>query len=137
MSKEKLQEKYVLYQLLQQNLETLRQQLEMVERQFIETKTTEQVFKDLKSGKGNDDVLIPLGSGCYGKGRVMDTKNFLVGVGANIMTQKTMKSAELFLQERERELENASREIQEHMSKVANQIDEIATEIQAMVKKDK
>jgi len=121
MSKEKLQEKYVLYQLLQQNLESLREQLELVERQFMEIKTTEQVFKDFKNGKGNDDVLIPLGSGCYGEGKVTDVKTILVNLGANVMVNKTLESANLFLKEREKELEKASKGIQEQMVKIANQ----------------
>lgn len=135
MSEEKLQEKYLLYQLLQQNLESLRQQLELVERQFVEIKTTEQVFKDLGGRKGVDDVLIPLGSGCYGRGKVTDVKTILVNLGANVMANKKLGPAKLFLREREKELENAGEEIQEQIIKIANHINETAIEIQGMATK--
>ncbi len=134
MVDEKLQEKYVLYQLLQQNLESLRQQLELVERQLIEIKTTELVFRDFKNKKGIDDVLIPLGSGCYGKAKITDVKSVLVNLGANVMVNKTLESAELFLKRREEELEKVGREIQEQMIRVANEINEIAVEIQRLAR---
>ncbi|NIO21421.1 MAG: prefoldin subunit alpha [Candidatus Aenigmarchaeota archaeon] len=137
MSEKELQEKYLLYQILQQNLENLKQQLEMVEKQFIEIKTTEEIFKDFKNRKGTDDVLLPLGSGCYGKGDVRDLKNVMVNVGANIMVNKTTESAKLFMREREKELERASKEIQEHMVKTANDINQTAMEIQKLAAKMK
>jgi prefoldin alpha subunit len=137
MSEKELQEKYILYQLLQQNLENLRQQLEFVERQFIEIKNTQGVFRDFKKRKGSDDVLIPLGSGCYGSGDVQDLKNVLVNVGANIMVSKRVESAKLFLNEREKELEKAGKEIQEHMIKTAKEINETVMDIQKLANKEK
>jgi prefoldin alpha subunit len=137
MSKEKLQEKYILYQLLQQNLESLREQFEIVERQLIELKNTQQVLKDLSKGKKTNDVLIPLGSGCYGKGEVTDLKDFVVNLGGNVMADKKTGSIKPFLEKREKELERAGREIQERMIKIANQINETAMEIQHLGKKEK
>jgi prefoldin alpha subunit len=137
MSKEKLQEKYILYQLLQQNLESLREQLELVERQFIEIKTTEQVLNDLKNRKGSDDVLVPLGSGYYGNGKVMDLETVLVNLGANVMISKKLKAANVFLREREKELERVSKEIQEQMAKVVDQINKTAMDIQKLAREDK
>jgi prefoldin alpha subunit len=137
MSKEKLQEKYILYQLLQQNLESLREQLELVERQFIEVKTTEQVLDDLKNRKGPDDVLVPLGSGYYGNGKVMDLETVLVNLGANVMISKKLKSANIFLREREKELERISKDIQEQMVKVVDQINKTAMDIQKLAREEK
>jgi prefoldin alpha subunit len=137
MSKEKLQEKYILYQLLQQNLESLREQLELVERQFIEIKTTEQVLNDLKNRKGSDDVLVPLGSGYYGNGKVMDLETVLVNLGANVMISKKLKAANVFLREREKELERVSKEIQEQMAKVVDHINKTAMDIQKLAREDK
>jgi len=137
MSKEKLQEKYILYQLLQQNLESLRENLEIVERQLIELKNTQQVLKDLNKGDKTNDVLIPLGSGCYGKGRVTDLKGFLVNLGANVMVDRKAGSINSFLDKREDELEKVGKEVQERMIKTANQINETAMEIQRLGKKEK
>jgi len=135
MSKEKLQEKYILYQLLQQNLESLREHLELIEGQLIELKTTQQVLNDLKGGKSVTDVLIPLGGGCYGKGEVKDIKTFLVNLGANVMVDRKMESLKPLLEKREKDLERAGGEVQEQMIKTANQINETALEIQSMAKK--
>lgn len=137
MPDKELQEKYILYQLLQQNMEKLRQQIELIERQLIEIKNTEEVFRDFKKRRGSDDVLIPLGSGCYGSGSVKNLKNVLVNIGANIMVSKPVESAKLFLNEREKELEKSAKEIQEQMVKIAKEIDETAVDIQKLARKEK
>jgi prefoldin alpha subunit len=137
MTKEKLQEKYVLFQLFQQNLETLRQQLEMIERRLLEVRTTSQAMKEIGKAKGNEDILIPFGSGCYGNGKITDKANVLVDLGAGVMIKKGLEEAQLFLKKKEEELEKASKEVQEEMNKVASKINELGSEIQILAKETK
>jgi prefoldin alpha subunit len=136
MSKEKLQEKYVLYQLLNQNLESLKQQMELVEQQFIEVRSTMLSIDDLKKIGEKNEILIPLGSGCYGNGKVTDSGGVLVNVGAGIFMNKKSMDAESFLNERVKELENASNEIQAQMERIAKQMNELGVEIQEMARKE-
>lgn len=134
MTKEKLQGKYVLYQLLNQNLESLKQQLEIVEQQFIEVKSTMLSIDDLKGMGGSNEIFLPLGSGCYGKGEVTDNKEILVNVGAGIFVNKKTASAKSFLDERVKELEKAGGEIQSQMERIVKQLNELGVEIQELVR---
>jgi len=136
MSKEKLQEKYVLYQLLNQNLEGLKQQMQLVEQQFIEVKTTMLSIEDLKKMGKKNEIFLPIGSGCYGKGNIMENNEILVNVGAGIFIDKKAAAAKSFLEKRVEELEKASDEIQAQMERIAKQMNELGFEIQELAKKE-
>lgn len=136
MSKEKLQEKYVLYQLLNQNMESLKQQFELVEQQFIEVKSTMMSLEDLNKSGENNEIFLPLGSGCYGKGKVTDNKGVLVNVGAGVFVNQKMAAAKSFLDKRLKELENANNEVQAQMERVAKQMNELGVEIQEIAKQE-
>lgn len=135
MSKEKLQEKYVLYQLLNQNLESLKQQFDLIQQQLIEVKSTLMSIDDLgKTGEKNE-IFLPLGSGCYGKGKITEKNDIMVNVGAGIFVNKKSADAKLFLDKRVKEIDKASEEIHEQMERIVRQMNELGLQIQEMAQK--
>jgi prefoldin alpha subunit len=137
MSKEKLQEKYILYQLLNQNLESLRQQMQLVEQQFLEIKSTMMSIDDLKGMGEKNDIFLNIGSGCYGRGEITENDEILVNIGAGLFIKQKALSAKSFLDKRIKELERASKEIQEQMERIAKQMNELGFEIQEIARKEK
>ncbi|MEM5871561.1 MAG: prefoldin subunit alpha [Candidatus Aenigmatarchaeota archaeon] len=127
---EQLNEKYILYQILAQNLEALKQQLELVEEQIIEIKISLASINDLKEIKEENEILIPLGSGCFGKGKITEKSHFLVNIGSGIFVYKDLENAKTFLEERFKEIENAGKEIEGQAKKIAVHMNELSEEIQ-------
>jgi prefoldin alpha subunit len=132
MNDEKVQEKYFIFQLLQQNLEVLKQNQELVKKQLDEILMTAGVLRELGRIGKEDEIMIPLGGGCFGTGKITDSRNVTVDIGAGIMLSKDVESAVSFLGAREKELEDASRHLIEEMNKIAKKMNEIGTEIQSM-----
>jgi prefoldin alpha subunit len=132
---QKLQEKYILYQLLQQNIESLNQQFGLVENQLVETKISVKLLDDIKKLNAENEILLPLGSGCFGKGKITEKNGIIVNLGSGIMVEKTAESAKLFLEKGEKELEKMNLEIKEQMEKIARQMNEIGIDIQNLAKK--
>lgn len=130
MTEQKLQEKYVLYQLLNQNLESLKKQMEMVEQQSLEVKSTIVSIDDIKAIKEDNEVFLPLGSGCYGKGKITSKNDVLVNGGAGIFMNQKADKAKLSLKEREKELEKAGETIKEQIERVSRQLNSLGLEIQ-------
>ncbi len=137
MPDKKIQEKYVLYQLLAQNLEALKQQLQIIEQQFVETRTTMESVENIEKTNEKNDIFLSIGSGCYGKGKITDRKDILVNVGAGILINKKIADAKSFLRERISTLERMAREIQGEMELVAKQMNELGIEIQELAQKEK
>jgi prefoldin alpha subunit len=131
-TKEKLNEKYFLYQVLTQNLENLKQQLELVEQQLIELKATSASLSDLSKINESNEIFMPLGSGCFGVGKITDGKKILLNAGAGVFVSKDIASAKTSIEENFKEIEKAGLDIEEQMKKTVGQINEVAADIQEM-----
>jgi prefoldin alpha subunit len=131
ISQEKLQEKLLLFQLMEKQLEVLRQQGAMAEARMIELETTRAVLRDIERLKEGNETLVPLGSGLHTKARIT-SKEILTELGANVMLEKDIKTATAFLDERSKELEKAARHIEEQAGEVMESLNELGPELQKM-----
>ena len=129
MKQQEIQQKVILYQLLQKHLESLKQQALQNESRFLEIQTTRHALNDF--GKENaDDVLIPLGSGCFADGQMTDTKKVMMEIGSGIVVKKTVEEAKIILNAKEKEAGTFTENIQKEMESVIKQINAIAVEIE-------
>jgi prefoldin alpha subunit len=121
-----------IYQLFQQRLQELSQQASLLERAFFEVESTREGLKSINEiSKG--EVLIPMGNGCYIRGRGLPektAKKVLVGVGSNILLEKTPREADLILRKRGDELQNALDSTAQEMQKVSHQMNTIVRNLQ-------
>jgi prefoldin alpha subunit len=131
----KLNEKYILYQVLAQNIESLKQQMQIVEEQIIGIKSTLNTLNDLKTVKEKNEIFLPIGSGCFGKGMLMENDRMLVNVGSGIFLEKSIDDAKAFLEERLKEIEKAGKDIEAYAEKIALQMNELAEDIQNLAQK--
>ncbi len=92
-NQEELQQKFVLYQLLNQRLEEIKNHLNVVQHKMIELETTNQALADVGEIKKDTEVLIPLGSGLYTFGKASSSEKLLVDIGAGVMVKKEVKDA--------------------------------------------
>jgi prefoldin alpha subunit len=136
MASEKLNEKYILYQVLAQNLEGMKQQIEMVEQQLLELRSTLLSMEDVNKLNDTNEIFVPMGSGCFSRGKITDSKKILVGVGAGVFVDRDMESAKTLINERFNEIEKAGMEIEEQMKNIANQMNTLAADIQSIAAKD-
>jgi prefoldin alpha subunit len=130
-TQEKLQEKFMLFQLMEKQLETLSQHKSMVEARMVEIDTTTSAVDEIKGLGKDNETLVPLGSGLYIKARLMgDT--VLAELGASVMKEKGFNGAVAFLKGRRAELEKASNQIDDQISEISKSLNELGPELQAM-----
>jgi prefoldin alpha subunit len=134
MANEKLNEKYIVYQILAQNLESLKEQMQLVEQQLFELNSASMSLDDLDKMDDKNEIFLPLGGGCFGKGQITENKKILVNVGSGIFLNENIDDAKALLQERTEEIEKAGKEIEGHAEKIALQMNEFAAEIQKMAR---
>jgi prefoldin alpha subunit len=127
-----MQEKFVMYQLMQKQLEAFREQAVQLERGFIEVETTNQILGDLKNIKVDNEIMIPLGSGCFVEGKITNKKNVLMSPGSNLMFEKDLKSAKEGIAEKRDEIEKMIKDIQKKINDVAQEINHIGAELEKM-----
>lgn len=84
---EAMQEKVMLYQILQKHLESLTQNAVMVERRYEELEATKMALEDLAKAK-ESEILVPLGSGFFTYGKITDSRRMLADTGAGVFIDK-------------------------------------------------
>ena len=94
---DKIENKILQLNMLDQELKKLEQSAIEVERHVYEMQLTENSLEDLKS-RGNSEVMIPLAGGIFVKGKIEDSSKVLVHVGNRILAKKSIADAKKILE---------------------------------------
>ena len=127
------QQTLILYQLLQNHLEQLKNQAALFERRLMETEITKQTLNDLKKSK-ESDVLIPLGSGCYSHGSIRNSEKIITDVGAGIFVERETGQTNEILESNKTEIENLSKNLQDEINTTVKRLNDVALQIEQMQK---
>lgn len=125
-----IQEKFVLYQMLNQRLEQIKQHATIIQQKMIEFEVTKQALADLKNVKAETEMLVPLGSGIYSHGKSVPVEKILVDIGAGVMAKKTYEEASSFLEKRKKEIDDAVEMLQGEANAITAKLGEIVPELQ-------
>lgn len=117
-----------------QQAEILSRQLEMMNRQRLESLAAIDALKALMEQQGSV-VLVPIGGGTTVRAQIVDPDNVLVNVGADVVIRRNNQDAIGFLEDRIRELEALEKKISESLEQVRGQINEIARRIDQAYRK--
>ena len=136
-AKKAMTEKYIIYKLLQKNVEEMQKQKAMVEAQQQEVDNTLQGLKDMEKVPEDSEILIPLGMGCYGFGKLMKKGQLIVNLGANVMVKKDITSAIEIVNQKKKDLESALGELEKEIAKVSEALGELTLELQSIAEESK
>lgn len=87
--------------------------------------------------KEGNEVLVPIGSGCYVYGKSTNSKKILVDIGSGVMTNKTSEEAQNLVEEKREEIEKLVLNLQSELIEAVNKINEIAPELQKAAEEQK
>lgn len=130
MDEKEMQEKMILYQIMQKHMESLGQNATLLERRYEEMEMTRQALEDIGKLKEKNDILVPVGSGFFTRGKISDFKDMLVDIGAGIFMDKDPGSSKRLLEDRKKEIEKLADELQHEMNEVSSRINTLAMEIE-------
>jgi len=88
----------------------IRQQISEVENQVValenkkaELELIKQSIDDLKNKK-DSEIFVPIGAGILMHGKIVDDKNLLVNIGANVIVQRTTEETRQLIDEQIKEI---------------------------------
>ena len=93
MSMEQIQEKYMEFQMVDAQVNQIKEQLKALDAQATELKNLSENLDELEKVSEDSESLIPVNSGVYLKGKITDKKKVIINVGSNIMVEKDIESA--------------------------------------------
>ncbi|MEM7815874.1 MAG: prefoldin subunit alpha [Candidatus Aenigmatarchaeota archaeon] len=137
-NKEKeLQEKVILYQLVEKHFEQLGQEAAIIDRKHLELETTMEALKDIEKAKEGNDILVPIGSGVFSYARLSETGRLLVDVGAGVYLERDIESAKTLIEEKREELNKITEELQKEINDTAARLNSLILEIERLSKEKK
>ena len=133
VNQKELQEKIMTYRILQSRLDETVKQRELVMNKIIEVENTLSSIDEIK--KTENETLFPVGPETYVFGKVANKEKMLVGIGANIILEKTFDEGKEMLEKSRGELEMAMKEIQDEIVHLSSDLQQLTPKLQEMIEK--
>lgn len=102
LSEKDIQEKFQQFQVLQQHIEQISEQVKLMNQHNLELDASLEAVKELDKMSLGNEVLTPLANGIFLRTNLQDNTNLLVNVGADtVVEKKTGEVAELLSKQKE------------------------------------
>ena len=126
-----MQEKYIEFQMLQQQAEQLGKYMEELDLKLKEFTQTKENLQNLGETQVNTETLVSLAPGIFGKAEIKENKKFIINVGANIMVEKTVPQITEMIDRQITEISQAQMKMDQDMQAIHKKIDQIVKDLQA------
>jgi len=127
-SQEELQELMIQYELLKREVTNIDAQIRELQLKHNELEMVKQGIKAIK-GQSQNEILVPAGAGLYVKSKLVDGKNCLVNVGANVIMKKTITEAVKLINQQIDNAMNVIIKLNEAAEQLINRMIEIEPQI--------
>jgi prefoldin alpha subunit len=110
--------------LLEETVNELQSRINITNAALTELRVSSMTLEGLKKEKKDAQLFVPIGGGSYVKARLETAKKVVVGIGADVAVERTVKEAKEELKARIAELEKARETLGQQMNQVVERIQE-------------
>lgn len=132
-----LKDKYLEFQLLNEQLKKLQEQLQLIMQQGIELNNTLGNLNDFKGIKKDTEILVPLTNGIFAKAKILDNENLIVNVGASVALKKTADEVKKLLSDQLDQMNGVQEEMLHNFQKMSERTQSLESELQDLMKTSK
>src|SRR3989344_6118991 len=129
MQDNEFQKKYLEFQLLNEKITHLQEQHSTIESHINELSSLLSSLDEVKKLSNNNEILIPLSNNIFAKAKIGNTEKLLVGVGSNILVEKSKDEAYSLIEEQRRELSIVMKKLEEELIKIVTRIKSLQEEL--------
>jgi prefoldin alpha subunit len=109
---------------LEETVNELQQRISMTNAAINELRISNLTLEGLEKEKKGTELFVPVGGGSYIKAKVETTKKVVVGIGAEVAVEKSLKDAKVDLEARIAELEKTRDALGQQFNQVIGRIQE-------------
>lgn len=84
---------------LQQQFETLKNQIEIIDNSLHLVKTTKKTIEGLTEIKSGDELVVPIGGMAYIKAKILEPNKILMYVGSDVIIEKNHEESTEYIDE--------------------------------------
>ena len=103
---------------LEETVEEIQSRINMTHAALTELKVSNLTLEGLEKEKKGTELFVPIGGGSYVKAKLETAKTVVVGVGADVAIEKTVKEAKEELETRIAELEKTREGLGQQLNQV-------------------
>jgi prefoldin alpha subunit len=120
--------------ILEGTAEALQSRIGLVNAALTELRVADMTLKGLEKESKDASLFVPIGGGSYVKARLDSPDKMIVGVGANIAVEKTIKAAKEKMETRITELEKTRTSLQQQMTQVIDKVQSNRSQLQELTR---
>jgi prefoldin alpha subunit len=109
---------------LEEAVDELQSRINMTNAAITELRVSSMTLEGLEKEKKDAQLFVPIGGGSYVKARLETTKKVVVGIGADVAVERTVKEAKEELEARIAELEKTREALGQQFNQVIKRIQE-------------
>jgi prefoldin alpha subunit len=121
--------------MLEGTAEALQSRVNLVNAALTELRVSSMTLEGLEKEKKDAQLFVPIGGGSYIKAKLESAEKVIVGIGADVALERTMKEAKENLENRIAELEKTRTSLGQQFTQVVEKIREDRTRLDALTTK--
>ncbi|MBT3984771.1 prefoldin subunit alpha [archaeon] len=130
MNQNNVLEGYQNMQEFNNQLQAMQQQVDVLEKQTVELNTVKEGLDSIEQCNGDEEILIPLGSGIFLKGGIKDKAQVTMNVGAGIVVEKSISGALKLVEEQIVKMGSFKEELTKEMGEISMTLQKLQLEMQ-------
>ncbi|MFH0956937.1 MAG: prefoldin subunit alpha [Candidatus Aenigmatarchaeota archaeon] len=131
-AKKEMQEKAMMYQILNSHLEEISSHFLAINEKILEVDVAKNALSELSKAGDGSEMLVPVGAGCYGFGKLGKKGKFMVEIGAGFVAEKTLAGALESMEARKHELQHLQDRVKTELQNLRGNMDRIGLELNEM-----
>jgi len=121
--------------LLEGTAEALQSRINLVNAALAELRIASFTLEGIGKEKENSSLFVPIGGGSYIKAKLESADKIIVGMGAGVATERTIKEARGNLESRIGELEKTRNTLQQQLTQAIGRIQDGRSKLQELTVK--
>jgi prefoldin alpha subunit len=121
--------------ILEGTAEALQSRINLVRAALTELRVASMTLEGVKKEKKDASLFVPIGGGSYIKAKLESAEEVIVGLGADVAVERTMKEARDNVENRMEELEKAGTSLGQQLNEVIVKIEEHRRELEEVTAK--
>jgi prefoldin alpha subunit len=109
---------------LEETANELQSRINMTNAAINELRVSNMTLDGLEQEKKGAQLFVPIGGGSYVKAKLETTENIVVGIGADVAVERTLKETKVELEARIAELEKTREALGQQLNQVVGRMQE-------------
>jgi prefoldin alpha subunit len=121
--------------LLEEAVNEIQSRINVTNSALAELRVSNMTLEGLEKEKKDAQLFVPIGGGSYVKARLETAEKVIVGIGADVAVERSLKEAQEELETRITELEKTREALGQQFNQVAERIQENRTKFEEVTAK--